>query len=615
MSSAIEGIGTAILVKAIDIVMEQFHSNFSKPKRGRKSDQELHQAVTAYLNRRLLTVMRTKTLLDGQQHSLSAVYVPMRLKKARGKSPSHRGSLSTLRGQPSPTVLVGTGGLGKTTFLKATFVEAVKGGEIPIFLELRHLVPHGLSVSLEEALAEEVFPGHPTALDFVKRLMSEPNVVVLLDGLDEVPQDLRFYFANNIQRLAEKYPNAFFLMTSRPSTMLEQSEQFSRWFLSPFSIEDAKDYSRLVTGESELLNRAVEAIEEHHSKLIGILDNPLMLQMFLLVLKNDARLPTKRKEFFRRAFDLMYFSHDAGKLFMRKSNSTNDCDTMLLILSAFAYGTLRKNELHFPIDVARRYVERAVLAAAKVSPEAGLVRSDGRDWKADLLIDATEHVCVLVEDGGTLEFVHKSFQEFLAANYIGFLSGSDEKFSLHCGLREAGLTVAMLDLLSDVDPHYVSKKWFGEVLAPFEDVIMSGDGVALLEAVEMHMEVIVCDSSEIENVVKASGQMWIVQVVPEATKGSPVYIIGVIPDDACMRLLAAAEFVLGGDRWFMGWKLPKCEDVALWKRYPNVAELKKGLGVEMDDLRAKWSVAHRLLRQRLELVKRLTDPAAEFEDW
>ncbi len=89
---------------------------------------------------------------------------------------------------PTKYVLIGGPGAGKSTYVKKLLLDALQGGETPILIRLRDYL--GVD-TIENYLAKKLETyGVPNAIEQLGRLLSTPQCLCVLDGLDEVrPKD------------------------------------------------------------------------------------------------------------------------------------------------------------------------------------------------------------------------------------------------------------------------------------------------------------------------------------------------------------------------------------------------------------------------------------------
>ncbi|MFD0382981.1 NACHT domain-containing protein [Streptomyces stramineus] len=130
-------------------------------------------------------------------------------------------------------LLRGAAGSGKTTLLQWLATITARGdlppglghlsGCMPLLLPLRTLIRRGELPRPEEFLATAAAPlaGLPAAQGWATRRLAEGTVLLLVDGVDEVPEADRRRTLSWIKDLLAAYPDARYVLTTRPSAVRE----------------------------------------------------------------------------------------------------------------------------------------------------------------------------------------------------------------------------------------------------------------------------------------------------------------------------------------------------------------------------------------------------------
>ena len=144
-------------------------------------------------------------------------------RKERRFQPDKRSDLNglTVAKNESYLTVLGGPGAGKSTFLRRIGLEAFKGensifGEvyIPVFLELKNLNTE--KIDLLQTIAEELsYFGFPIKPEFVKKALNEKKLLLLFDGLDEVPKENAIKVADAIEKSATQYHGNRFIVSCR----------------------------------------------------------------------------------------------------------------------------------------------------------------------------------------------------------------------------------------------------------------------------------------------------------------------------------------------------------------------------------------------------------------
>jgi len=127
----------------------------------------------------------------------------------------------------------------------------------------------------------------------------------------------------------------------------------------------------------------------------------------LLSYGQSATIPNKLTVFYNQAYEALYERHDTLKDgFRRKRMTLLDIQDFARLFSAFCLLAFDERKLEFTHTEALEYIERAEAIA-------------GLDVvKDDYLNDLIQAVCLLVQDGLSIVYSHRSFQEYFAARFI-----------------------------------------------------------------------------------------------------------------------------------------------------------------------------------------------------
>ncbi|MEV2230358.1 NACHT domain-containing protein [Streptomyces phaeochromogenes] len=323
-------------------------------------------------------------------------------------------------------LLRGVAGSGKTTlvqWLAVTAARGERGDRIPFVLPLRTLVrrPDGLPAPAGFLAAVRV-PFHDTAPDaWPDRVLTAGRGLLLVDGIDEIPESDRERTRRWLRDLIDAYPGNQWLVTSRPSAVREDwlaADGFTELALSPMSREDvtafverwhraarigAPDTERLTAYETSLLD-AVRTKPD----LGRLATNPLMCGL-ICALHRDRRgyLPHGRQELYDAALSMLLSRRDQERDMLPHDDIRLTELPQIQLLQRLAYWLIRNNQA----EMDRERAERLIADALPSLPAAA---SQG---------DATAiHRHLLVRSGllreptlGTVEFVHRTFQDYLGA--------------------------------------------------------------------------------------------------------------------------------------------------------------------------------------------------------
>jgi hypothetical protein len=127
----------------------------------------------------------------------------------------------------------------------------------------------------------------------------------------------------------------------------------------------------------------------------------------LLTYGQSASIPNKISIFFNQAFEALYQTHDAYKGgFARKRSTDLDIQEFERVFAAFCLLSYDSSSFTFTRTECLEFLNKA-------KPLAQI------DYSAQsFLKDCLQSVCLLMQDGLKIAFVHRSFQEYFAAKCI-----------------------------------------------------------------------------------------------------------------------------------------------------------------------------------------------------
>ncbi len=139
-------------------------------------------------------------------------------------------------------MVLGGPGMGKSTFLRKVGLEALKGKRkggydytaIPVFIELKQF--RSGEIDLEKAIAEEFKNcGLPKYQECTSKFLEKGKLLVLFDGLDEVPTELMSDMVTKIQNFVDRYNQNRFITSCRIAAYRGNFTRFTDVARSPLA--------------------------------------------------------------------------------------------------------------------------------------------------------------------------------------------------------------------------------------------------------------------------------------------------------------------------------------------------------------------------------------------
>jgi formylglycine-generating enzyme required for sulfatase activity len=341
--------------------------------------------------------------------------------------------------------LIGEPGAGKTTLLRYLFRRVARGEVTGPVAHLRGL--HPVLVRLATVRDEEQVPRGLRAI--VARIAEEDGhresgpallarrgqrLLFLLDGLDEVRDEpARERLCAWLNDEIDQWPGCGFIATSRLAAWARtptlgarflpvwvqgmrgtvRDDYVRRWFGAVVhhfhgAVDSpAKLEARANAQASALLEVLASGEWRSHPQLLEMVANPLMLSTLCLAHYYDTRLPEQRGELYERTLGLLI---DVWTR-QRKDGQVLRLETARLVLQPLAYAMHEQDRRELASEEAVELV-RAPLARV---PALRAVAPT-----AERFLDLVRDECGVLtsRDLGRVEFVHLSFQEYLAACHV-----------------------------------------------------------------------------------------------------------------------------------------------------------------------------------------------------
>ncbi|MFG2598566.1 NACHT domain-containing protein [Streptomyces sp. NPDC048462] len=332
-------------------------------------------------------------------------------------------------------LLRGDAGSGKTTLLQWLSVNVARRsleGElaqwntlVPFILPLRRFANKQLPSPAE------FFPEVGTHLadempdKWVSRILRTGRALVLIDGVDELPSNQREEARKWLRDLIRTYPSAHYFVTSRPaaaeSGWLSQDE-FATLDMLPMSSKDVENFvqhwhdaaraAENDAAEITSLNQGqidlIGSIKEER-QLKRLASNPLLCAL-LCTLNRDrhSQLPKDRMELYRAALDMLLLRRDRERRIEYPEPPNISDSQKKSILGGFAYWLIRNGLT----DSAQEQAVNQVFISLESMPSVVASPDEVFDY---LLVRSG---CLRRPVPGRVDFVHRTFQEFLAAARI-----------------------------------------------------------------------------------------------------------------------------------------------------------------------------------------------------
>jgi len=264
--SAIGGVAVSVVEGAIAL-----SKHTAKEIRGQYSEVEhinrLRTASDAYINNYLNRHCQIKIMpgLMKEPLDLESIYTDVKIlddrsiraflgpdelesayrkkgKRSFGRSEAERTNGMTVANAERLLMVLGGPGIGKSTFLRKIGLESLKkNGQlqrecIPVFLELKKFREE--TIDIERKIVEEFdICKFPEAENFVAYALEQGKLLVLFDGLDEVPSKQLNQVIEKIENFVDKHDKNSFVASCRIAACRSSFRRFTDVTISEFDDE------------------------------------------------------------------------------------------------------------------------------------------------------------------------------------------------------------------------------------------------------------------------------------------------------------------------------------------------------------------------------------------
>lgn len=326
--------------------------------------------------------------------------------------------------------VLGGPGIGKTTYLRKVGLEALlrKVGsydheKIPIFLELKRFRDPDLDI--KKSIAEEFETcGFPNPDDFTKHALKSGDLLILLDGLDEVPSDHFTKVVQAIKDFSDRYSENRFITSCRVAAYHTYFTGFKTVAIAEFDDDQILDFIKnwfqadpnpQLTPEkkAEYANTIWEQLKISES--IGtkeLSQTPLLLTFVCLVFRQKKTITDNRAKLYAKALDILLEEWAKSKLLEENWEIYQDLSAELEkdMLASIAYVGFEGDQLFFEKDELAEQIT-AFLTDNLNAP---------KHLDANKVIDeiAIQQGIFIERATDIYSFSHLTLQEYLCAEYV-----------------------------------------------------------------------------------------------------------------------------------------------------------------------------------------------------
>lgn len=283
-------------------------------------------------------------------------------------------------------------------------------------MELRKVEKLGIEHSLLKILNEL---GVHANEENLASLLKSDNVVLLLDGFDEVSSEMRESVLEEMNCLNRNY-SVQIISTSRDGTEICNESGVVNYKVNRIKRSDIIAILRKLSQSNEVEQDTLAQIFQMlkgNNTLVETMNSPLLVTLFYICYPHLDSIPNSAIEFYSKLFTTLYFRHDKIKNYKRERKSNIPPSEAFEAFCALCFKSLYDNRQDFTHHSILEYTKQSLKLC-------GVENCQPQDMAYDF-IDIT---CLIQKDGyDRYVFLHKSIQEYHAAEYVKSLSLDKKK--------------------------------------------------------------------------------------------------------------------------------------------------------------------------------------------
>lgn len=380
---------------------------------------------------------------------LKDIYIPLTIYPVDNKKEK---KLTKIEGYPKELLdkygrilITDTAGMGKSTLMKRMFLDVIDGQfGIPIFIELRRLNENNDILNEVAIQLGGLNDGFDKGI--LETLFVDGEFIFFFDGYDEISSSNKAFVTRNIQDFVAKAPNNKYILTSRPEEELACFGEFQEFRIRELKKVESYDLLRKYDISGKTSRLLISKLETGNYSMINeFLKNPLLVSLLFAAFDFKQTIPLKKHIFYRQVFDAYFDSHDLSKgdSYVHEKKSNLDLDDFDKVMRKIGYECLRKQKIEFEKDELLNIIDSAKSGFSNLNFAS-----------TSLLGDLLKAVPLFCQDGMYYKWVHKSLQEYFAAEFIykDSKNNQDAILTTLYKSKKIDLYINLLDLYFDIDP-------------------------------------------------------------------------------------------------------------------------------------------------------------------
>ncbi|MDJ0581071.1 NACHT domain-containing protein [Crocosphaera sp.] len=329
----------------------------------------------------------------------------------------------TVANEQQYLMVIGEPGAGKSTFLRKMGLEALKSRKgsykhscIPVFIELKKFTEEDINIK-KMIIDEFDICKFPEAEESVEKLLDKGKLLILLDGLDEVPTKNLDRVINKIQDFVDKHDKNRFIISCRTAAYNNWFRRFTDVLMAEFNDQQIEQFINnwfkteldRETNTAENCWNLLQKDEYKGAKELA--QTPLLLTFLCLTYDKTQSFPNNRSVLYRKALNIL-LEEWASEKRIKRDPIYEGLHTELeeILLADIAYNNFQEDKLFF--------YEQDIIEQIKKFLSGNLNAPQHLNCKAVLNAIEVQQGILVERATDIYSFSHLTLQEYLTAQYI-----------------------------------------------------------------------------------------------------------------------------------------------------------------------------------------------------
>ncbi len=315
-------------------------------------------------------------------------------------------------------MVLGKPGAGKSTFLKYLAMQCIEGNfqpnRIPIFITLKDFAEINGNPDLFTYISHLIKVPNSDAL---QKILQQGQLLVLLDGLDEVREEDTKRVLRQILEFSDQFHLNQFVITCRIATKEYTFERFTEVEVADFNQEQIASFAQnwFRRNDPVKAERFIQKLKKNEP-IQELASSPLLLTLLCLVFGESADFPVNRSELYKEALDVLLKKWDGKRNIQREQLYKNlSLKRKEDLLSQIALTTFEQKNYFFKQKTLEAYISDFIRNLPNVDSDPEILRMDS---EAVLKSIEAQHGLFVERAKSIYSFSHLTFQEYFAARGI-----------------------------------------------------------------------------------------------------------------------------------------------------------------------------------------------------